>query len=193
MEIDRSGCLEDSTLASRAAQGDQEAFTLLIERYRRYIYTIAYKIALNEEDALDITQNVYARLVEKIGEFEGRGSFRSWLAVIASREAVSFLRRPGRREEPAAPDVIEELADSLAEEGIENVRAALDAEQRLRLVEQAMKSLSPQQRAIMALRLGEDMGPKEIAERLNLPASQVRSQLNRAIERIRKILAEEIV
>ena len=45
--------MDDSTLAARAATGDQAAFTLLIERYRRYIYTIAYKIALNEDDALD--------------------------------------------------------------------------------------------------------------------------------------------
>lgn len=184
--------MDDGTLAARAATGDQAAFTALIERYRRYIYTIAYKIALNEDDALDITQNVYARLVERIGDYEGRGSFKSWLAVMTSREAISFLRRSSRREEPTAPEIIEDLAMELTASASIDVRAALDVEQRRRLVEQAMKSLSPQQRAIVALRLGEDIGPKEIAQRLDLPASQVRSQLNRAIERIKKILAEEI-
>jgi len=57
-------------------------------------------------------------------------------------------------------------------------------------VETAMSVLSPQQRAIFALRFREDMGPKEIAENLGLKAGQVRTQLFRSIEKIRAELAE---
>lgn len=188
-----SGPLEDTTLAARAAKGDGEALTALVERYRRYVYTIAFKIALNEEDALDIAQNTFVRLVEKIGDFRGEGEFRSWLAAIAAREAINHLRRPSRREEAMSPETFEEIADSPAAEARGDPRARLDAEQRRGLVEQAMKRLAPQQRAVFALRFMEDMGPKEIANRLGLPAGQVRSQLNRAIARIREVLAKEKV
>ena len=46
--------MEDNRLVAAAASGDQEAFTVLVERYRRYIYTIAFKVVLDEDDALDI-------------------------------------------------------------------------------------------------------------------------------------------
>lgn len=183
--------MDERYLAAAAANGDQQAFTILVERYRPYIYTIAYKIALHEDDALDITQNVLVRLVEKIGNFNGRGAFRSWLAAIAANEASDFLKRPSRREVSTEPEILEGLSDARQENETSDPRKALDTAQRRRLVEAAMASLSPQQRAIFALRLREDMGPAEIAEQLGLPPGQVRSQLHRAIARIREMLTAQ--
>ena len=183
--------MDDALLAAAAAEGDQEAFTALVERYRPYVYTIAYKIALHEDDALDITQNVLVRLVERIGSFNGTGTFRGWLAAVASNEALSYLRRPGRRETAMEPEIVADLSDQRQSREGKDARDVLDAAQRRRLVEQEMQNLSPQQRAILALRLREDMGPQEIARRLGLPARQVRVQLHRAIAKIRDALAGE--
>jgi RNA polymerase sigma-70 factor (ECF subfamily) len=183
--------LEDQRLAAAAANGDDEAFTILVERYRPYVYTVAYKIVLDPDDALDITQNVFLRLVEKIASFNGRGTFKAWLATMASREAINYLRRPSRRETATEPDVLAEMSDRLRRGEVADPREALDTAQRRRLVETAMADLSPQQRAVFALRLREDMGPKEIAERLGLPASQVRAQLHRAMARIRQALVAQ--
>lgn len=185
--------LEDNRLAAAAANGDQEALTILVKRYRPYVYRTAYKITLHEDDALDITQNVFVRLVEKIHHFDGRGSFRAWLATIASREAINRLRSASRRETLTEPHILAELPDERQAREGNDPRDALETVQRKRLVEGAMTQLSPQQRAIIALRLAEDMGPKEIAERLGLPAHQVRSQLHRAIAKIRQTLAGENV
>lgn len=185
--------LEDKDLAEAAARGDQGAFSTLVVRHRPSIYTLAYKISLNEEDALDITQNVLLRLVEKISSFDGRGTFRAWLAVITAREAFSQLRRLSRRREKSVePRILERMSDQQNNTKSSNAKVALDAKQQRQLVEHAMARLSPQQRTILALRLREDIGPKEIAERLGLPARQVRSQLHRAIARIRQALAKEI-
>ena len=182
--------MEDHRLAVSAANGDQEAFTTLVKRYRAYVYTIAYKIALNVDDALDITQNVFVRLVEKIGMFNGRGPFRAWLATMASNETMSYLRRPSHRETPTEPEVLTEMSDAQQYGNADDPREALDTARQRRLVETAMADLSPQQRAIFALRFRADMGPKEIAERLGLPGQQVRSQLHRAVARIRDVLRE---
>ena len=185
--------LEDKKMAAAAARGDREAFTALIERYRRYMYSVAYRIALNEDDALDITQNVLLRLVSKIGQYNGRGAFRSWLATITSNEAMSFLRRAVRKRERAFDPV--DLDAVAASEGlsskIHSPRRAADLEQERELVEKAMSGLSTQQRAIFALRFREEMPPREISERLGLPPGQVRSQLHRAIARLRDIVAEK--
>jgi RNA polymerase sigma-70 factor (ECF subfamily) len=195
--------VDDQDLAAAAAGGDRQALAALVERYRSYAYALAYKIALHADDALDIAQNAFVRVVERIGTFNGHGTFRSWLSTIVVREAMSYLRRPTRREAPTEPEALAEVIDARTVEGGRGARGALagrrppdarealDAAQRRQLVEAAMVRLAPQQRAILALRLREDLGPKEIAERLGVPAQQVRSQLHRAIAALRKAIAEE--
>lgn len=192
-DIDQKQLLEeDKKLAAEAAQGDQRAFTTLVERYRRYIYSIAYKISLNEEDALDISQNVLLRLVTKIGQFQGQGSFRGWLATITTNEAMSFLRKASRRRERATdPESLALMADTKPSSIRDNPRRAADTAQRRQLVEENMALLSSQQRAIFGLRFREEMPPREIAEKLGLPPGQVRSQLHRAIARLREALTEK--
>lgn len=180
--------LEDKRLAARAANGEQEAFTTLVERHRAYVYAIAYKIALDEDDALDITQNVLLRLVRKIGTFNGRSSFRTWLATVTSNEAMSFLRKPSRREHATEAETLEAVYDARHANPAPSPRDSASLQQRRRLVDTAMKALPAQQRAILALRLKEDMRPKEIAEELGIPARQVRSQLHRAIAKVRETL-----
>ena len=183
--------MEDQALAAAAARGNQQAFTAIVERYRRYIYAIAYRIVLGEEDALDVTQNVYLQLARKIGDYDGRGSLKGWLAAITVRQALDHLRRPGRVERPTEPAELEALAGPCPAGEWGEARESLEREEQRRAVTAAMAGLSPQQRAIFALRFMEDLGPKEIGERLGLPPSQVRSQLTKAVARIREIVTRE--
>ena len=190
--------MEDKVLADAAAGGDQDAFALLVERYRVFIYSVAYKIALNEDDALDIAQNVFMRLAGKIGSFNGRGTFRAWVATITAHEAMSYLRRPVRRESATDPGRLEEISDarqsgSGSSRGVQsaggNARDDLETAERRRAVVEAMEKLPAQQRAVFALHFVEDMRPAEIAGRLGIPTQQVRSQLYNAIDKIRLRIA----
>lgn len=184
--------MEDNQLAAEAAQGDGRAMSALVERYRAYIYTIAYKIALHEDNALDITQNVFVRLMEKIGGFNGSGPFRAWLAAVTVNEAMTYLRRSGRRETAMAPEDLDRLMDERPPDSAGQMREALNTADRKQLVECAMADLSPQQRAIFTLRFREDLGPNEIAGRLDLAPGHVRTQLHRAIARIREKLKTQV-
>jgi len=176
--------LEDHRLAARAAEGDQEAFEELARRYRRHIYSIAFKIALDEDDALDIAQDVLLRLAQRIGRFDGRGSFRAWVSSITANIALDHLRRSRRRESPVEPAVLAELPAS----NPTDPRSAAQAGQRREGLQAALRKLSGQQRAIFTLYLGEELGPKDIADRLQVPAGQVRSQMHRAIQKLRRLL-----
>ena len=110
--------MEDAQLAADAADGDQSAFEKLVVRWRSYIYVIAYKIVLNEEDALDVTQDVCLKLVEKIQDFGGRGSFRSWLGAIAARTAIDSQRRTRRREVAIDREEIERIESGGGQPGV---------------------------------------------------------------------------
>jgi len=183
--------LEDAQLARSAAQGDQDAFAILVGRYRRLVYAIAYKIVLDEEDALDVAQSVFLRLAAKIGKFRGEGSFRGWLSAITARMAIDYVRRRIRRREILAEPETLDHAPVSASPGSRDPRAVLERKMSVQLVERVIRDLAPQQRAIFVLRFREGMKPKEIAERLEIPGKQVRSQLHRALARIRRRMEEE--
>jgi RNA polymerase sigma-70 factor (ECF subfamily) len=115
------------------------------------------------------------------------------------REALSLLRRRelrGRHETPTDPERLERLADEPVRRGGVSpdgertaFRVVVEKEQRER-VEAAMGCLTDQQRAVFVLRFREGMEPREIAERLGMPAGQVRVQLHRAVARLREQLEE---
>ncbi|MBI1783530.1 sigma-70 family RNA polymerase sigma factor [Candidatus Sumerlaeota bacterium] len=181
--------MDEEDLIRAAARGEQEAFEVLVKRYRPYIYTIAYNIALNMEDALDITQNVLLRVVEKIGDFNHHGNFRSWLATITIHESVDHRRRPSRREFSTEPQVLAEIVESDGEHTEHHPRSAMEAAERRKLVKETLTRLSPQQRAILTLILFEEMRPKDIAEKLGIPPKQVSWQIHRGLIKIRAMLA----
>lgn len=182
--------MEDQQLAQMATEGNQHAFGILFERYRRFVYSLAYRVVLNSEDALDITQTVWMKVSARIGQYDGRGTFRSWLATVTTRQALDYLRGSRRLETATDPGELEDLLEEKASRDCPPFHTdTQQAEERGR-VEQAMTALSAQQRAILALQLVEDLGPKEIADRLGLQAKQVRVQLHRAIVRLREMLEE---
>ncbi len=180
--------MEDQRLARMAAEGDQQAFGILFERYRKFVYSLSYRVVLHREDALDISQTVWMKVSTRIGQFDGHGTFRSWLATATTRQALDQLRGANRRESATDPEVLEDLCEENGEWERPTSSAALEQAEERGRVEQAMTALSPQQRAILALQLVEDLGPKEIAERLGLPDKQVRVQLHRAIVKLREML-----
>ncbi len=181
--------VDDEQLAGKASRGDPEALSELIQRYRRWIYTVAYKVVLHEQDARDITQNVFFKLVSVIRSYRAPGNFRAWLTVLTTNAAIDFTRQAVRRETPTEADRLEELADGLSHRP-PNPREALEAKTRLQSVEKALMELTPQQRAILGLQLAEDLPPREIAERLEIPPGQVRVQLCCAVAKLKIILRD---
>ncbi len=181
--------VDDEQLAGLASQGDQEALAALAVRHRRWIYTVAYRIALREPDALDITQNVLLKLVSAIRSYQVPGNFRAWLTVLTTNAAIDYMRQAVRRESPVERDQLEALANSWLDPPL-NPREELEAKTQRQRVENALRELTPQQRAILTLRLEEDLSTKEIAGRLDLSLEQIRVQLFRAVAKLKTILGD---
>lgn len=181
--------VDDRDLASAAGKGDERAFETLVERYRGFIYSTAWKILLNEDDALDVTQMVLIRMSTHLGSWRGEGTLASWIRTMTVRTALNRRRAPGWRETATECETIEHAA--AMRQTSEPLLDRIESRQRLALVTQAMEQLPAQQRAVLMLRLYEEIGPSEIARRLDLPPGQVRTQLFRAMARMKEIFAGE--
>lgn len=189
---------EDEAAIRQALAGDDLAWSRLVEKYRVYVYRLAWRVTLNEDDAMDAVQDTFLKIATGLRRFERRGTFRSWLTTIAMREAVNVCRQRAAAPRAMEPQALTELADQETSQSrtgsgqIVNHRAeageALDRQWQMSQVQGAMEELSPQQRAIIILGITNDLGPAEIARQMDLPANQVRSQWSRAVGKLRQIL-----
>ena len=106
--LHRWASLPDPTPAvlARAAAGDGEAFTEIVRRYQRMVYSVAYNVLGDHIDAEDAAQEAFLRCLRKLPQFRGEARFSTWLFRLALTASVDYRRRERRRPEPAEmPDI----------------------------------------------------------------------------------------
>ena len=168
----------DEVLVRRALTGDLSAFELLVVRHRDVVYRVAARI-VGDADADDVTQDAFLRAFNRLSSFRGESPFRAWLLRITHNTALNAL---ARRPKLQPVDSVEELIDS-SEGGPPPMRSPVDqlevSERRDRLMLK-ISLLSPQHRAVLALRDLEGLSYDEIAQVTETPLGSVKGRLHRA-------------
>jgi len=181
----------DQELIARTLGGDGGAFGILVERFQRKIYRVAYAIVRNDVEADTITQDTFIQAYTHLARFQGRSELETWLTRITINRSRDWLRR---RKFVSLFSHDDQSDDR--EYVIEPVDDRPDAERQLMAhqlraaITRAERTLSSQQKIIFRLRHYENHSLEEIAELLGLRSGTVRAHLFRAIHKVRKELAE---
>lgn len=179
----------DRELIERTLAGDGGAFALLVERFQRNIYRVAYAIVRDDMEADTVTQDTFIQAYTHLAGFEGRSGLETWLTRIAINRSRDLLRR--RR----FVSLFTRIDDDQTEFYLEPVDDRPDPEREMMshqlkaAIERAERKLSTRQKIIFRLRHYEDRPLEEIADLLGLRAGTVRAHLFRAVHKIRKELA----
>ena len=179
----------DRELIARTLDGDGGAFGMLVERFQRKIYRVAYAIVRDEVEADTITQDTFIQAYTHLAKFQGRSEFETWLTRIAiNRSRDSLRRRRFHRFFSSSDD--EENREGFVEpvDDRPDPEREIMAHQLRGAIERAERQLSAQQKVIFRLRHYENRSLEEIAQLLGLRAGTVRAHLFRAIHKIRKQL-----
>ena len=183
---------EESLLVARAKQGDRAAFTQLVSRYSRKIFSLARHMTQNQEDAEDILQEVFLKAYTHLDSFAGNSKFYTWIVRIAVNESLMKLRkrksdRTVSLDEPVDGD--EEMVREVAVwEETPEMRYSQDE---LRtILDDAIGSLAPIYRSVFHLRDVDELSTEETAEALGLTVPAVKSRLLRARLQLREKLTQ---
>ncbi len=179
---------DEAELIERARKGDAEAFGVLVERYQRRVVGVALAVVHNQDDALELAQETFVRAFQNLPKFESRSSFSTWLYRIAANIAIDFRRREGRHPVLRGEDAETELGRLPSSQG-DSFRAVARSELSRRLQE-ALKELTPEHRAVILLREVEGLSYDEISEVLQCPRGTVMSRLHYARNRLRGALKD---
>ena len=181
--------LDDTTaLALAARDGDAAAFEQLVRATYAETYTLAYRLLSNEEDARDVTQEVYLRAYRGLRRFRGDAQVTTWLHRITANTAMSQRsRRLRHRHERLDPDLA--VVDGRPEH---DPVGKADADELRRRVEGALRELPARLRAVVVLRDVYDLTHDAIASELGISETAAKVRLHRARRKLRdRLFAEE--
>ena len=173
---------EEAALILAAQGGDQDAFGRIVRAYQRPIYRVAWGLTRNSSDADDLAQETFVRAYQAIGRFRVGEPLYPWLSRIAVNLAYSLFRRRKRRPETSIEPLLE-AGQQWA--GGEDPEAALATRERRQHLGEVFEQLSSEHRAILVLRVVEEMSYEQIAAALGIPAGTVMSRLSRARAELR--------
>ena len=164
----------DKVLIIAAAEGDDDAFSEIVERYQRPVYNLCYRLLGNHGDAEDASQEAFMKAYKGLKKYDPQRPFMSWMLAIAYNQCVDQLRR--NRINWVGLEALFDRSDQQSPSAEAAAVASGEAEQ----VQEALSTLSTKDRAAVVLRYWYDYSYDEIAETLNLTNSAVKSRLHRA-------------
>ncbi len=174
----------DASLVARAREGDPEAFGLLVERYMRRAYAHALAIVGSRDDALDLSQQAFARAFRARRRLDVERPFYAWVAQILRRLCFNFLRdrqTHARALERAREWIAAEMADR---DAAGDPAAALERAQAKRRLARAIEALPAREREVLVLREFEGLSYRELADLIGIPVGTVMSRLYSARHRL---------
>lgn len=173
--------ISDYELIGECLNGNQNAFALLVTRYKKFIYSIVYKYFKNTEDVYDISQEVFLKVYKSLDKYNPQFKFSTWCGKIAVNMCLDMLRKKSVDFVP-----LEEI-DVMAREYTTPEVVYLEKEQSLQ-ISSAIEKLPEKYKSIFVL-YQKGISYKEMGEALNEPMSIIKNRLYRAKLMLKENLA----
>lgn len=172
----------DSELVKMCLNGDNEAFSELISRYKRLIYSVAYKFSKNEEEVNDMAQEAFIKIYRSLSRYDDQYKFSTWSVKVATNICLDHVRR--RKPEAVSLQEVENFTGS----GNFPEEYYLRKE-KSQVLKDAIDDLPEIYRVPIVMYHQKGMSYKEIAEYLDKPMSIIKNRIFRARNTLRQNLA----
>ena len=175
----------------RAKYGDEHAFTCLVKAYQDKVYSMAFYMTKNKQDAEDMTQEVFLKLWRTLGTYRGEASPQVWILQIAKHTCYDYLKARKRREteplyyENDGQEVERPLADDCEQN---DPVKAVEQDERRQNVTNALMQLPPEHREVLVWRYVQGLSYEQMARLAGQSQGTVKSRVFRAKKILKNIL-----
>lgn len=181
----------DEYYIERVLHGDHSSYATLVERHKDMVFTIAYRILKNREDAEEISQDTFMKAYRSLRKFRKESKFSTWLYRIVYNLCVSQLRKNKKQ-----TDSLDDEDKYLDIEDTHNRMEQLEEQDRKRYIDQAIQLLKSEGKTILTLYYQDELTVDEISDVTQLTHSNVKVRLHRArlrlYDELNRILKHEL-
>jgi RNA polymerase sigma-70 factor (ECF subfamily) len=175
--------LSDNEIINQVLNGNQQAYTVLVNRYQNYVFTLAQRMIKNREDAEEVAQDAFIKAYKFLVNFRGESKFSTWLYTIVHNSCITFLRKKKVEIHSLDNGALFERADN-----IESGMRANTVEQKSRqaMVNEAIAMLSADDAQIITLFYKAEQSLEETAQVLGIEVNAAKVRLHRARTRLKE-------
>jgi RNA polymerase sigma-70 factor (ECF subfamily) len=171
----------DNSIVERYLAGDMTAFDELMIRYERLVYRVCYRFVNNRDDAMDLAQEVFIKAFEHLASFRRESSMKTWLYRIAMNHCINHVKKNARE----FVEIKENVGSTRA-----SVHSDMEEREQREQFRLLVKRLPPKQKAILEMRIHEQLSYEEIATMSGRSISTIKASVFFALEKLRKLVKE---
>lgn len=182
--------MNDQDLINALCKGDEKAFKLLVDTYKKSVFNTVLAFVQRVESAEDVTQDVFVKVFETIASFKGQSKLSTWIYRISINQALDFIRRASRKKRLARITSLFGADNELLHEQTDFYHPGVIMEQKenAAILFKAINRLPDKQKAAFLLQRTEDCSQQKIAEIMQVNEGAVESLLSRAKANLKKTL-----
>jgi RNA polymerase sigma-70 factor (ECF subfamily) len=180
--------MDINNLVSKLKAGDQEAWSMIVNKYSKTVYNMALNFAGNSDDAADITQDIFLKVYNNIGKFEGENTIIAWLLRLSKNYCIDFWRKHKHNRKNL--ELNDNIRNDYSDEA-DTPEEVLIRKSDITYLRKKLLLLNPDLRTLIIMRDIQDFSYQEIAENLDMPLGTIKSRINRARTKLAKIVLNE--
>ena len=173
--------LPDDILINKIRAGDGDYFAVIVDRYKLQIYNLMYRYSGSAEDAADMTQDVFCRTFERLGQYKKQKSFFAWLYTLALNFARDWVRKRNTQKQ-----TIDKFSREIVTNEPKLPERLVETDQQMQGLLAALGLIDADRREMLLLKYRHECSIKEIAEIFEISESAVKMRLKRALAEVTK-------
>ena len=165
---------EEAHIIKEILNGNTEQYEYFLDRYGQQVFVLVDRIVSCQEDAEELTQDVFLKAFQQLSSFKAESSFSTWIYRIATNIAISAVRKKRNDVLRLDDSVFANLSDTQVDEALED-----ESEEQMERLQQAMNQLEADERALITLYYLEEKPLAEVAFILGLTEGNAKVKLHR--------------
>lgn len=183
--------MTDTEIIDSVKAGNQQAFTLLLERYQERVFRMSMGFVHHKEEAEDLTQEIFIKVYQHLPRFSGESAFATWLFRIAVNTGISHVNRMKRREWiNLSAELFESVFNRSSDD--QDPEQEMITNERDVAVQNAIDSLGDKQKTAFVLSKYDEMSQSDIATIMEISEGAVEQHLQRAKKNLQKKLSRTV-
>ncbi len=178
----------DQVYINKILNGDTNAFTVLVDRYKDLVFTLALRMVKNREEAEEVSQDTFIKVYKSLNRFKGDSKFSTWIYRVAYNTCLDRLKKNKRQEYTVA---IDEYTEHQVKT-LENALDALEEQEKQLAIKKCLKMLPSEDSFILTLYYFEELSLDEISKITGLKPNNVKVKLFRSRKKLATILKQHL-
>lgn len=178
----------DQVYINKILNGDTNAFTVLVDRYKDLVFTLALRMVKNREEAEEVSQDTFIKVYNSLNRFKGDSKFSTWIYRVAYNTCLDRLKKNKRQEYTVA---IDEYTEHQVKT-LENALDALEEQEKQLAIKKCLEMLPSEDSFILTLYYFEELSLDEISKITGLKPNNVKVKLFRSRKKLATILKQHL-